>query len=272
MGPGRSGETLSGSQSRNRNELPYIRPFYETAGSCISYFVCCPGSHIAIVIDPGKDIDQYLRAAAAEECHITHVIDTHIHADHVSGARKLVGAAGDGSRLCMTHGAETAFDFEPLREGDEVVAGEAKLKVVATPGHTKESISLLYTDTKRSSEPWGVFTGDCLFVGDVGRLDLDGHGTLNEAYQSLCRLLDLPDYVEVYPAHYAGSDCASNRTMSFKTTSTIGYERRFNKMLQATDLHGFEGLIRENEVSIPRAWRDIKQYNRGRLESINGVR
>jgi len=251
--------------------LPYIKPFYETAGSCISYFVCCPGSHVSIVIDPSKEVAQYLAAARAEECRITHVIDTHIHADHVSGARKLVKALGDDSKLCMTHGADTTFDFEPLRPGDVVGVGEASLKVVATPGHTKESISMLYTDTKRASEPWGVFTGDCLFVGDVGRLDLDGHGTLNEAYQSLGKLLDLPDYVEVYPAHYAGSDCASNRMLSFKTTSTIGYERRFNRMLQAADFHEFEGLLRKNEISIPRSWREIKQYNRGRLESINGV-
>ena len=251
--------------------MPYIRPFYETAGSCISYFVCCPGSSVAVVIDPSKDIDQFVAAARAEGCQITHVIDTHIHADHVSGARKLTEALGEESQLCMTDGADAYFDFASLRHGDEIDIGEAKLKVMATPGHTKESISLLYTDTKRASEPWAVFTGDCLFVGDVGRLDLDGHGTLDEAFHSLGKLLELPDYVEVYPAHYAGSDCASNKRLSFKTSSTIGYERRYNKMLQATDFSGFEGLLRENEISIPPTWKEIKLYNRGKIETIHGL-
>jgi len=252
--------------------LPYIRPFHETAGSCISYFVCCPGSSSAAVIDPSKDIDQYLTAARAEGVQITHVIDTHIHADHVSGARKLVRALGGDAKLCMTSGADISFEFTPLREGDEIEVGEASLKVIATPGHTRESISLLYTDRKRAPEPWAVFTGDCLFVGDVGRLDLFGHGTLEEAFQSLRRLLALPDYVEIFPAHYAGSDCASNKTLSFKTSSTIGYERRFNKMLQVTDFHGFESLLRTNEISVPPMWRDIKLYNTGKLETIDGVR
>jgi glyoxylase-like metal-dependent hydrolase (beta-lactamase superfamily II) len=240
-------------------------------GSCISYFVCCPGTGVAAVIDPSRDLSQYLAQAKAEGCQITHVIDTHIHADHVSGARDLVRALGVDSELCMTAGADTSFEYTPLRDGDEIEVGQVALKIMSTPGHTQESISLLYTDKKRAAEPWAVFTGDALFVGDVGRLDLMGHGTLEEAFNSLRKLLSLPDYVEIYPAHYAGSDCASNSKLSFKTVSTIGYERRFNKMLAWDDFQQFESLLQNNAVPIPPMWRGIKLYNQGRRNQIDGI-
>lgn len=244
--------------------MPYVRPFYNAEGSCISYAVCCPGSGVVAIIDPSVNTEQYLAYARAEGCRITQVIDTHIHADHLSGARDLVEALGDGAELRMAAGADTAFGYTPMHEGGQIDIGEASLKVLPTPGHTRESISLLYIDRKRAEDPWGVFTGDSLFVGDVGRLDLMGSGTLEQAFQSLQRLLSLPDYVEIYPAHYAGSDCASNQMLSFKTTSTIGYERRFNRMLRWDDFEQFERLLKSKAVSFPPMWREIKLHNQGR--------
>lgn len=244
--------------------MPYFKPFYDTAGSCISYVVCCPETGTMAVIDPSKDYRQYVALAESEGARITHVIDSHIHADHVSGARDLVRNLGGEAELCMAAGADVDFGFTPLEEGMKVEVGGATLAPIRTPGHTQESISLLYTDRKRGDEPWVVFTGDALFVGDVGRLDLIGHGTHEQAYASLRRLLRLPDYVEVCPAHYAGSDCASNRNLSFKTNSTVGFERRFNKMLAWDSFEQFEKLMRTDPPAIPPMWRVIKLTNQGR--------
>lgn len=245
--------------------MPYIRPFYKSESSCISYFVCCPGDGVAAVIDPADAPQQYIAAAKGEQCRITHVVDTHVHSDHVSGARRLAEAVGDGCELVMTKGADVSFSFVPLEEGEALEVGEASLKAVRTPGHTRESMSLLYLDKKRADEPWGVFTGDSLFVGDIGRLDLVGHGTLREAYESLVKLRSLPEYMEIYPAHYAGSDCASNRNLSFKTFSTIGFEKRHNGMLKWNTYEEFEGLVSKDPVSMPPMWRETKLLNQGRL-------
>lgn len=248
--------------------MPYIRPFYKSESSCISYFVCCPGSGVAAVIDPSEETEQYVAAAGSEQCRITHVIDTHVHSDHVSGARKLVDRLGGRCDLTMAKGADVSFDFVPIDEGQTVEVGDATLKAIRTPGHTTESMSLLYSDRKRAEEPWGVFTGDAMFVGDVGRLDLIGHGTLRQAYESLDRLRSLPDYVEIYPAHYAGSDCASNRNLSFKTSSTVGFEKRHNQMLRWQSFEEFEGLLVKEPLKSPPMWREIKLFNQGRLAQI----
>ncbi len=245
--------------------MPYIRPFFTSESSCISYFVCCPGSGVAAVIDPANETEQYVSAARGEQCRITHVVDTHVHSDHISGARKLAESVGDDCELVMAKAADVSFEFTPLEEGETLEVGEASLKAVRTPGHTRESMSLMYLDRKRAEEPWGVFTGDSLFVGDIGRLDLMGHGTLREAYESLLKLRSLPDYTEIYPAHYAGSDCASNRNLSFKTSSTIGFEKRHNEMLKWNRYEEFEGLVSKDPVSMPPTWREIKLFNQGRV-------
>ena len=248
--------------------MPYIRPIYKSESSCISYFVCCPGSGVAAVIDPSDETEQYLSAAKGEQCRITHVIDSHVHSDHVSGARKLARSLGGRTELVMTKGADVSFEYTPVDEGEVIEVGDAELRAVRTPGHTQESMSFLYLDKKRAAEPWGVFTGDSLFVGDIGRLDLTGHGTLRQAYESLVRLRSLPDYVEVYPAHYAGSDCASNRNLSFKTSSTVGFEKRHNDMLGWNTFEEFEELMAKDPVAIPATWRDVKLLNQGRLERV----
>ncbi len=245
---------------------------YNSEGSCISYFVCCPGSGVAAVIDPSEDVGQYLSAAKGEGCVITHVIDTHVHSDHVSGARKLVEKLRGEPLLVMTKGTDVSFDYTQVDEGDSIEVGDASLVGMRTPGHTQESMSFLYRDKKRATEPWGVFTGDSLFVGDIGRLDLVGHGTLRQAYESLVRLRSLPDYVELYPAHYAGSDCASNRNLSFKTSSTIGFEARHNRMLMWHSFEEFEEVMAREPVSPPATWREIKLRNQGRLSSVGAIR
>lgn len=181
--------------------------------------------------------------ASRDYTEITHVIDTHVHADHVSGAREL--AKKSGAKLCMHESSNVNFAFEKLKENDVLEAGNIKLKVMHTPGHTKESISLLYIDAKRSEAPWSVFTGDTLFIGDIGRLDFSDAGTVEQMHDSLfSKLFSLEDYVEIYPAHFVGSVCGTG--MSLKTVSTIGYEKRFNLALKSPDIELFKDYLQEN--------------------------
>jgi glyoxylase-like metal-dependent hydrolase (beta-lactamase superfamily II) len=173
-------------------------------------------------------VEQAAQAGVA----ITHVIDTHVHADHVSGGRKL--AELTGAPYCLHESARDLvhFDFEPLRDEQTIVAGNVAVRVLHTPGHTLDSTCLLVTDKRRGEAPWFAITGDTLFVGAVGRPDLAGReremaGIL---YDSLHRkLLNLPDDVEIYPGHQAGSACGAG--LSGKPSSTLGFEKRWNPAL-----------------------------------------
>jgi glyoxylase-like metal-dependent hydrolase (beta-lactamase superfamily II) len=167
------------------------------------------------------------------------VLSTHVHADHRSGAREL--AARSGAALYHHRSADVEYPFTPLDDGAEVSLGNVVVRVLHTPGHTPESISLLVTDRTRADEPWMVLTGDTLFVGDVGRPDFGGEDAGRELYDSLARLLALPDHVEVYPAHISGSPCG--RAMSGKPSSTIGFERRHNAALLHADRDAFVGAL-----------------------------
>ena len=147
----------------------------------------------------------------------------------------------------MNESSDVKFDFEAVSDGDKISVGTIILKAIFTPGHTSESMSLLYIDRKRVDSPWGVFSGDTLFVGDIGRLDFSGAGTAKQMYDSLFyKLLSLPDYVELYPAHYVGSVCG--KKMSLKTMSTVGFERKFNSALQAKSFKEFEEYLSNNRL------------------------
>lgn len=223
--------------------MPYLKQVCHDGGSCASYVLGCATAGECAVVDPREDVSQYIGIARENETKVTHIIETHIHADHVSGARKL--AKETGAPIHLHESAPVKFGFEPLRDRQTLEMANLSVRVMFTPGHTPESISLLYFDKTRSeSSAWSVLTGDTLFVGDVGRLDLTGAGTPRQMYDSIHKLLSLEDYVEVYPAHYAGSVCGKG--MSPKTVSTIGFERRFNKALQLSSLHEFERYLEAN--------------------------
>jgi hydroxyacylglutathione hydrolase len=188
------------------------------------------------------------------------VVSTHIHADHRSGEREL--AARTGAPIYLHRSAAVNYPFTALTDGSEISLGNVVVRTLHTPGHTPESISLLVTDRARAGEPWMVLTGDTLFVGDVGRPDLGGEGAAADLYDSLhSKLLSLPDYVEVYPAHISGSPCG--KTMSGKPSSTIGFERRHNVTLQHPDRESFIARLFEGMPPKPEAFFATIAANRG---------
>jgi glyoxylase-like metal-dependent hydrolase (beta-lactamase superfamily II) len=184
-------------------------------------------------VDPQHDIEPYLEAAAQKSMRITHIFETHVQADHVSGARRLSKATG--APVLYHKCAPVEFPHVELEDAEEHEMGNVRVTVVHTPGHTPDSVSLVVTDRSRAAEPWFVLTGDTLFAGGVGRPDLlerDSQTALAEQlYESVYgKLLRLPDHVEVFPSHFGGSACG--RGLSGKPGSTIGFERRFNPALQ----------------------------------------
>jgi hydroxyacylglutathione hydrolase len=211
-----------------------FKPFYSFETGCAAYVFGCGSLGKCAVVDPHeKDVDAYAAFAESKGMRITHVIDTHLHADHRSGGPAL--AEKLGAAYCLHESAQTALPFEPIRDGQEIELGNTRIRVLHTPGHTPESVSLVVTDLRRGTDPWFVLTGDTLFVGSVGRPDLPGRARENagELYDSIhAKLLTLPGDVEVYPAHFAGSMCGAG--MSGKPSSTIAFEKRWNAILSKT--------------------------------------
>lgn len=188
------------------------------------------------------------------------IINTHVHADHRSGEREL--ADRTGAPIYLHRSAQVNYPFTSLDDGSEISLGNVIIRSLHTPGHTPESISLLITDRSRSEEPWMVLTGDTLFVGDVGRPDFGGEGAARQLYDSLQhKLLSLPDYVEVYPAHISGSPCG--RAMSGKPASTIGFERKFNHALQERDRERFVAALFKDLPPKPPGFLETIATNRG---------
>jgi glyoxylase-like metal-dependent hydrolase (beta-lactamase superfamily II)/rhodanese-related sulfurtransferase len=227
---------------------------------CLSYLIGCGGARVAMIVDPGRDrVGDYVAVARRKGLTITHVVDTHVHADHVSGNQAL--AAQTGATVYIHAAAEAKYRHLPVEDGNELRVGTVSLRVLHTPGHTPDSIALLVTDDSRGPEPWFVLTGDTLFVGDVGRPDFGGERAAAELYRSLTgRLLVLDDSVEVYPAHGAGSMCG--RAMSSKTGSTIGFERRFNPALRARDEEEFVRSLLADLLPTPPNFKAIIERNR----------
>jgi glyoxylase-like metal-dependent hydrolase (beta-lactamase superfamily II) len=187
------------------------------------------------------------------------IIGTHVQADHRSGEREL--AAATGATIQFHRSAQLGFPFSAVDDGTDISLGNVVIRVLHTPGHTPESISLLVTDLTRGKEPWMVLTGDTLFVGDVGRPDLGGEEGAHRLYDSLHdKLLSLPDRVEVYPAHISGSPCG--RSMSGKPSSTIGFERRFNSALQLDRQRFVHELFRDLQPK-PANFLETIEFNRG---------
>jgi glyoxylase-like metal-dependent hydrolase (beta-lactamase superfamily II) len=205
-------------------------------------------------------MDAYVRFAAAKQMQIRQVIDTHVHADHRSGGVELARQTGATYRLHES--ADVKVPFTPMRHGDEIELGNTRVRVLHTPGHSPESVSLLVTDLTRGADPWFVLTGDTLFVGAVGRPDLPGRARENAAqlYVSIHEhLLTLPDDLEIYPAHFSGSLCGSG--LSGKPSSTIAFERRWNPML-SKDREAFIASLADAPAK-PAEMERILALNRG---------
>ena len=204
-----------------------------TTEASLSYFFGCATVGKAVAVDVVAGDEQwFLDQAKGANVRIAYVIDTHVHADHYSGGRKLAGLAGAPYCLHESDRGKVDYEFLPLADGQVLDAGNVKVKVLHTPGHTPDSICLLVTDLRRGEAPWFVVTGDTLFVGAVGRPDLLGReaemaAQLHETLHA--KLLSLPDEIEIFPGHQAGSACGVG--LSGKPSSTLGFERRWNPLL-----------------------------------------
>jgi glyoxylase-like metal-dependent hydrolase (beta-lactamase superfamily II)/rhodanese-related sulfurtransferase len=208
-----------------------FRQFVDDDLGCASYLIGDESSGEAVVVDPAYAIEQYLAEAEKRHVRISRVLETHTHADHVSGHGRL--ALEHSVAISVHPAAEPEFDFEPLTDEQEISLGEVVIRVLHTPGHRPEHCCFAVVDRSRGDQPWLVITGDSLLIGDAARPDLASEAVdgARGLYGSLQRLLELSDGVEVYPGHVAGSLCGAG--MSSKASSTIGFERRFNKALEA---------------------------------------
>jgi len=234
-----------------------------TKEASLSYFFGCGSLGKAIAVDVVADDEEwFVEQAAKANVTISHVIDTHVHADHYSGGRALAKHVRAQYCLHESNKALVQFDFTPLADNAIIEAGNVVVKVAHTPGHTFDSICLLVADKRRSAQPWFVLTGDTLFVGSVGRPDLAGReqamaGMLFDSLKA--KLLTLPDETEIFPGHQAGSACGAG--ISGKPSSTIGFEKRYNAALQLVDKEAFVKLITREIPPRPAAMDTIMAAN-----------
>lgn len=252
-----------------------LKYFYDEKLSHASYMVGCQQTNEAIIVDPGRDIDPYLREARANEMEVMAAVETHIHADFVSGARELAERAG--AKLYLSaEGDENwkyryvdSYNHQLLKDGDRFNVGYTQFDVLHTPGHTPEHISLILTDTVAADQPMGIFTGDFVFVGSVGRPDLlekaagmadtAAKGAANVFY-SLQRLRQLPDYLQVWPAHGAGSACGKD--LGAVPSSTVGYEKLFNPALAYNDVERLVEYLLADQPEPPKYFAIMKRVNK----------
>jgi glyoxylase-like metal-dependent hydrolase (beta-lactamase superfamily II) len=244
-----------------------FRQILNDASACASYLLGCTSKGRLAVVDPHAElVDDYIRTAEAQGVPIVAVLETHVHADHLSGLPDLVEHTG--ATAYLPQGAGVEFEHVPLADGDVLDLGNTKLQAIATPGHAAAHHAYLVTDRRRGEEPWLVLTGDALLVGDAGRPDLHAHGEqtvegmARTLYRSLTeRLLTLPDHLLLYPAHYSGSVCA--RELSGNPASSIGFERRHNKALTLDSEDAFVAALLEDIPPAPPRQAEIVAANRG---------
>jgi hydroxyacylglutathione hydrolase len=229
---------------------------------CASYVVA--DGHEAAVIDPKWEIEDYLALAEEHGFRIGHVLETHNHADHVSGHGRL--AAATGAEICISEAAGVEYDHRPLADGTELAVGDARIVALATPGHRPEHLAYLVKDGSRGDSPWVVVTGDSLFVGDLARPDLavEPEEGARGLYRSVRRLLELEDFAEVWPAHIGGSLCGGSG-MSEKPGSTIGFERRYNRLATVAGEDEFVRAVTGSLAPQPPNFQRIVELNRGPL-------
>ena len=234
---------------------------YDDLG-CASYVIADGGE--AAVVDPGWEIEEYVALAEEHGFRIAHILETHNHADHVSGHGRLAQATG--ARIHVSKDAGAQFDHEPIADGDSISVGSVRVTAVATPGHRPEHLSFRIEDGSRSDAAWLVITGDSLFVGDLARPDLavDPEEGARDLFASLHRLLELEDFAEVWPAHIGGSLCGG-AGMSEKPGSTIGFERRFNPFARIGREDEFVRALTKNLAPQPPNFERIVELNRGPL-------
>jgi glyoxylase-like metal-dependent hydrolase (beta-lactamase superfamily II) len=226
-----------------------------------SYLLGCGGKGVGAVVDPVESLDAYLRDAERFGLSIRYVIDTHVHADHRSGGRALAEATGAAYVLFADSGA--TYEFEGVTDGSVLTMGNVSVRTLHTPGHTPEHISLLVTDRTRGPEPWMLLSGHTLMVGDMGRTELATTAEVGARamFATAERLRGLPDYVEVLPGAFSGSVCG--RGLSGKVSSTIGFERRYNRAFAITDEEAFVRLMLEEIPPQPLGYAEIRAENLG---------
>jgi hydroxyacylglutathione hydrolase len=217
------------------------------------------------VCDPIDDPQAYLRVAEGGGMKIRYVVDTHVHADHISTSRTLAALAG--AKYVLQANAGARYDFVPVNEGDVLDLGNVQIQVLHTPGHTPEHISLLVTDKTRGPEPWFLLSGHTLMVGDLGRTELASSAEegARALFETIQKLKKLPDHIEVLPGAFAGSVCG--RSLSGKPMSTVGFERRFNKAFQIDDREEFVRHMLQNIPTPPPDAARIRSINLGLQES-----
>lgn len=250
----------------------FFEHVYDKSLAQASYVIGCQATGQAMVIDPKRDIDTYLEIARQNKLTITHIAETHIHADFLSGSRELAVLTGAKMYLSDEGGPDWQYEFahEGLKNGDTIQVGNLSLEVLHTPGHTPESISFLLTDHLASAEPVMLFTGDFVFVGDIGRPDLlekaagiKGTQEVGAAqmFASLSRFATLPGHLQLWPGHGAGSACG--KALGAVPSSTVGYEKIRNWALQyASDEKGFTQNLLSDQPEPPRYFAEMKKRNK----------
>ncbi len=248
----------------------YFKQFYLGCLAHASYLIGSEGE--AAVVDPQRDVDQYIEEAESQNLTIKYIIETHLHADFISGHREL--ADKTGAEIVFGQQARVTFNHRAVKDGDELVIGRANLRIIETPGHTPESICILTIDAGSPEQPPKLLTGDTLFIGDVGRPDLaGGKGYTPQAmaammYDSLHeKILKLEDAVEVYPAHGAGSMCGKN--LSSETSSTIGQQRKFNYALQSMSRDQFVTMMTADLPEAPAYFSKDAEINRSGAQALD---